>query len=120
MMRNHSFLAIVTKNVSEELLRKINKIEGIKSYLYKKEFKPQVIPKDSYVFIGDNWYLVYYNGNISYTILDFDNDAKREFEIVKNIINSSKNDIKKLSSDKINSIVYPVKKFYLTKGIMHK
>ena len=72
--------------------QKINEILAIKSFFDKTTFNPIEIPKDSITFIGDNWYIIYYNGVIiNYCILEFDNNAKKEFNATKITIEQYKN-----------------------------
>ena len=75
---------IATNKPSIDVLNKINRIRGIYSYLNHSDFKCISLPKDTLVFVGDNWYIAYFNSNIvSSIILDFDQKAKLEYEITK-------------------------------------
>lgn len=79
--RNH-IMATDKPNIT--MFRKINKISGIKAYLDNEEFALIKIPEKSVVFTGDNWFIIFQNGNIiSSCVLDFDKKAKIEYAIAK-------------------------------------
>jgi len=98
---------IITDNPSVGLCKKINNIEAIKSYLTPDDFTFVEIPESSVVFIGDNWYIIYNNGEIVKScLLDDDSKAKIEFEATKQILeqymlndNQSQLDIKQLTKN---------------------
>jgi len=78
---------------------KVNKIRAIYAYLKKKEFISIEIPADSITFIGDKWYMIFNSGYvISSCILEFDDKAKEEFEVVRESIqqNLSNSQIKRI------------------------
>ena len=67
---------------------KVNRIKAINSYLTKTDFVSVKISDNSNVFIGDNWYIIYCDGRIiDSCVLSFDDDAKKEFEIIKKMLN---------------------------------
>lgn len=83
--RNH---IMATEKPDITIFKKINKINGIKSYLDDEKFEMILIPEESAVFTGDNWYIIFQNGSIiSSCVLDFDKKAKIEFEVTRATIN---------------------------------
>ncbi len=83
--RNH---IMATDQPDITIFRKINKINGIKSYIDAEEFKMVLIPEESTVFTGDNWYIIFQNGKIiSSCVLCFDKKAIREYELTKKELN---------------------------------
>ena len=81
---------ILIDNPNPEIIDKINRIKGIDSYLNNYYFKSALIPQDSIVFIGDNWYIVYSKGNIiDECLLEYDKSASIEYEAAKRILESS-------------------------------
>lgn len=90
---------IVTDKPDMNIYQKINKIRAIESFFNESEFVPANITETSISFVGDNWYIVYDNGNIiSSCLLDFDSKAKIEFEATKQTISQYSN----LNSQQIN------------------
>lgn len=82
--RNH---IIATNKSDVTIYAKVNKINGIKSYLDSQKFKSVLIPEGATVFTGDNWYIIYYDGNITNScVLDFDKKAVVEFEEAKKVL----------------------------------
>lgn len=78
---------IVTTSSDSFIISKLNKINGIKSYLYDECYSPVEIPENATIFIGDNWYIVFNGQQItSSLVLDFDQKAKIEFESTKKIL----------------------------------
>ncbi len=78
---------IVTTEINSQIFEKINKINGMKSFFEYSKFESVDIPKYSTVFMGDNWYIVFKDGNIiSSFVLDFDHKAKVEFSVTKDAI----------------------------------
>ncbi len=78
---------IITDKITEEIVEKINMIEAIKSYEEKFEYRYITIPKDSIVFIGDNWYIIFNKGKIiKCSVQEFDESAKKECSAAKEII----------------------------------
>lgn len=78
---------IVSNNINNEIIRKINKIRTIYNYYHENNIFLNInIDDDMIVIIGDNWYLIFKDKIVDYCIQDFDNNALREFEIVKNIL----------------------------------
>ena len=96
---------IVTNIISNDIVRKINKIRAIYSY-YHDDFNyyDTYIPTDSIVVVGDNWYLIYKGNLIDYCIQDFDDVAKREFEVVNESL---------LEYVKDNLVIEKIKKLYI-------
>jgi len=79
---------IVTNEQNQQIINKINKINGIKSFFDETEFKQIDIPKSSIILVGDNWYIVVNDGNIvSSCVQDFDNKAQIEFKVAKETLN---------------------------------
>lgn len=82
---------IVTNQIDESIMRKIDKIRGIKLYLEEKECELIEIPKQSVILTGDNWYIIYNNGEIvDFCVLDFDKKAKIEFKATSIILKEKK------------------------------
>lgn len=78
-------MATETPDIS--IINRINKINGINSYLNDTDFESVEIPKGSTIFIGDNWYIAHNNGVIIQScVLDFDKKAVIEFEVTKKAI----------------------------------
>ena len=103
--RKRNSITITNKHDSETI-RKVNKIKGIHSYHYNSDFSTANIPKGAYVFMGDNWYIVYDNQVIDSCYLEFDKNAKKEYEATVEILkecnvqketDSDGMDIKKIS-----------------------
>lgn len=79
---------IVTNKIDINVCQKINKIKAIDAFFRETEYDVEEIPATSTVFIGDNWYIIYNNGDIvSSCLLVFDSKAKIEFEATKQVIN---------------------------------
>lgn len=90
---------IVTEKPDANVVNKINKINAINSYNNTTDFESISIPKGAITFVGDNWYIVFGNGNIiSSCLLDFDSKAKIEFEATKQTISQYSN----VNSQQIN------------------
>ena len=98
---------VVTNQIDIDVYQKINKISAINSYYNKTTFTLINIPKNSIVFTGDNWYIIYNNCKITnYCILDFDENALIEFKTTLEIINKYKLDnIKKINLEQIENDV---------------
>ena len=80
---------IITNVVDEKIINKVNKIKGIYSYLNNTKFEGLKTSKGPIVFLGDNWYIVFYAGKIiDSCILDFDNNAVLEYEQTKNTLSN--------------------------------
>ena len=80
---------IVSKEVNHHIINKINKIKAISCFFTKSDFKMISEIDDSLVLVGDNWFIIYKNGIIiNSCLLDFDEDAKREFNCIKKILDS--------------------------------
>lgn len=78
---------IVSKNVSEDLLKKINKIKALKMDYSKKKFFPQKNVDNYLLFIGDNWFIIFDGINIvDSCLLSFDLDAKKEYDACMKVI----------------------------------
>ena len=78
---------IVTDGSNEVALRKINKINGIHTFFEEEEFEAVEIPDTSIVLTGDNWYIIYNNGEIiNSCLLEFDAKAETEFRASKEIL----------------------------------
>ncbi|MGN1269208.1 MAG: hypothetical protein ACI4U0_06960 [Candidatus Aphodocola sp.] len=76
-----------TENPDISIINRINKINGINSYLNDTDFESIEIPKGTTIFIGDNWYIAHNSGVIIQScVLDFDKKAVIEFEITKKAI----------------------------------
>ncbi len=79
---------IVTTSHDLSIINKLNKINGVKSYLSDSCYHSVEIPENATIFTGDNWYIVFDGQQItSSSILDFDEKAKVEFEAAKTTIN---------------------------------
>lgn len=75
---------IIATEQDPQILRKINKINGIKAFFECKDFKTVEVPEYSTIFTGDNWYIIFNGGNIiSSCVLDFDRKAQIEFNLIK-------------------------------------
>lgn len=82
---------INTNKIDEKLIHKINKIKGIKAYLNNQEFEAINIKTESIVITGDNWYIIYNDNNIiDSCLLEFDNDAKKEYEAIITVLQENK------------------------------
>ena len=78
---------ISTDIIDQNVIDRINRINGIYSYLSGEDYVPIDIPKGSVVCIGDNWYIVSLNGEISsQVVLDFDARAVVEYVATSNVI----------------------------------
>lgn len=87
---------IVTNDIDENIIKKINKINGIYSYYDLSPYMNVKDYKDSTVFVGDNWYIIYNDGIVNSCVLSFDKKAVREYEFVKKMLEEQKkNDNKK-------------------------
>ena len=76
---------VISNVVDNNIIYKVNKIKGIYSYLDNIQFESTKIPLGSTVFLGDNWYIIIYEGKIiDHCVLDFDNNAVLEYETIKN------------------------------------
>lgn len=79
---------IVTASHDPFIINKLNKINGVKSYLYNGYYNSVEIPENATIFTGDNWYIVFDGQQItSSSVLDFDQKAKIEFEAARTTIN---------------------------------
>ncbi len=102
---------IVASAKNKNVMDKVNKINGINSYLNNKEYKNVKIDENSIIFTADNWYIIFDGEKIiDGKVLDFDEKAKIEFKIIKNIIDefftrqeSREKNIKILRKNKPNS-----------------
>ena len=75
---------IATDKPNLDVINKVNRINGIYSYLNNIEFEPITISTETVLFTGDNWYIAYSNGAInSSRVLDFDRKAQIEYEATK-------------------------------------
>ena len=96
---------IVTYNISNEIIRKINKIRTIYTYYHKDiKYTDVIINNNDLVIIGDNWYLIYNDNIIDYCIQDFDEVAQYEFNEISKLLLEYKdeNQLKEiLSSNKL-------------------
>ena len=73
---------IVTTKIDDSVLNKINKIEATYSYLYSTPYTGIPLCKDSMIFTGDNWYIVYNKSTKEITkwrLMCYDEEAKVEF-----------------------------------------
>ena len=78
---------IATENPDASIINKINKINGIHSYIDETDFDNVVIPQGTIIFIGDNWYIAHNNGAIIKScVLGFDKKAVIEYEVTKKAI----------------------------------
>ena len=85
---------IATTNIDSNIIRKIKKIAGIYSYFNDIEYKEISIPEGSTVFVGDNWYCVYADGQVVEScVLDCDEKAKREFGLVQESLENLTNEM---------------------------
>ena len=75
---------IETKSPDINIINKMNKINGIYSELNNRDLESIIIPKDSTILIGDNWYITHNNGIIIQScVLDFDKKAVEEYETAR-------------------------------------
>ena len=80
---------IVIDNPNVDIINKINSIKGIYSYLNSTDYSDISLPMDSIIFIGDNWFIAYYKGEIiDSCVLATDKDACIEYEAAKKILES--------------------------------
>lgn len=95
---------VISNKVDESIIKKVNKIKAISAYLLKKDFQVVKNLQNTIAFIGDNWFILFRNGNIiDSCLLDFDEEAKKEFSVVQNFIEYNK--IKEeLSSEVIETL----------------
>lgn len=71
---------------------KLNKIKAMKSYFYDVPFLSVIIPLDSTIFLGDNWYVVSKDGIIiDKCLLDYDEKAFIEYNTIIEIIENNFN-----------------------------
>ena len=93
---------VVTTDVDEKIISKINKINALYCYFNNKIFEYVKVPSGFKIYLGDNWYIICDNGFIVDSIvLDFDKNAILEYEEVKNNIlcsySNEKEKIKRLT-----------------------
>ena len=70
---------VISNKVDESIIKKVNKIKAISAYLLKKDFQVVKNLQNTIAFIGDNWFILFRNGNIiDSCLLDFDEEAKKE------------------------------------------
>ena len=82
---------IITDMSNVDALNKINRINGIYSYLNNCKFEGISIPNETLLFVGDNWYIAYLNGDIKKSlVLDFDKKAQIEYEATKRVLEEYK------------------------------
>lgn len=75
---------IVTASHDPFIINKLNKINGVKSYLYNSYYNSVEIPENATIFTGDNWYIIFDGQQItSDSVLDFDKKAQIEYEATK-------------------------------------
>ena len=78
---------IATENPDVNIINKINKINGIYSYINKTDFEGTTLPQGTVTFLGDNWYVAYNNGDIFEScVLNFDKKAIIEYETTKKVL----------------------------------
>ena len=78
---------VVTDTVDKSLEIKINRIRFMKAYSESRSGEYILIPTDSIICIGDNWYIIVNNNTIySSCVLDYDSNAVLEYEATKKVI----------------------------------
>lgn len=85
---------IVVSKYNEELKQKIDRINAINEYLEEVNINKVDIPNDSYIFNGDNWYIVLNNNKdsiIDSCVIEKDLVSKIEYEEVLKKIEKSIN-----------------------------
>ena len=101
---------VATKDITRDVHNKLNSICGINAYLSNEEYESAVIPENSLVLYGDNWFIVYNNGElVDFCLLEFDKKAQREFNIAEEVLNNISKDKKNISTDEIISkLIVPI------------
>lgn len=80
---------IVTCDVAENIVKKINKINAINSHFNDGTFESVKIPKGSIIIMGDDWYIIHYNGKVFKScLLEFDERAVIEYKSAMEVIHS--------------------------------
>jgi len=79
---------IVTNNITAEIYQKINRINAIYSLFNSIKFAFVEIPKDSTVYVGDNWYAIFCGSHfMDSKVLAHDEKAKKEYKSMLKMIN---------------------------------
>lgn len=90
--RKRNKIQVITK-IDFETIRRVNKIKFTYDYYhYKKDFNTINIEENSIVIIGDNWYIIYNNGNIIDCVIDYDSFARKEHKQIKSLLLEYKNE----------------------------
>ncbi len=108
--RKRNKIMVSIGNNDDKVIEKIKRISGIGTFYGNAlEFE---ITKEAVCCVGDNWYIIYNNGEIaaSYCLLD-DVIAKIEYEAVLEVLEENKNNSQNI--DKINE---HVKKLVINNG----
>ena len=75
---------IVTDKITADIITKVNRINGLYSYLNHQPYHAFIIPEGATIFLGDNWFIAYQDGKIlTTTILDFDKRASMEYSAAR-------------------------------------
>lgn len=78
---------VATNEFDEQLYQRLNKIAAIEANFNEKDFIPVDLPEKGTVFIGDNWFIIYdENKIIDYCLLEFDDNAKVEFDLTEKFL----------------------------------
>lgn len=81
---------IVTSDITEPIIKKINQITAINCHHQKTKFNLVDIPSNSLVVLGDNWYLIYNSKKIlSSCVLTCDPKANIEYETTIKILKNN-------------------------------
>lgn len=90
--RKRGDISIFLKNDSL-LVKRLNKLKAIQAYYKKDKFQAVVIPAGAMTFMGDNWFIIWYQGEIvDCCLLEEDNAAKMEFRSVLEVIQNNSSD----------------------------
>ncbi len=74
---------VISDFVDEGVLKKVNRILGLHAYLNDTEVQRLCIPSGASVMMGDHWFIIYQEDILYSCVLEFDEEAKKEFDFAK-------------------------------------
>ena len=97
---------LVTHNVNETILMKINKIVSIYNYSHNMPFTKIDIPPSSIVIIGDNWFIIFNHEKIlnSY-VLENDIYAKEEYTSIYMVLSSMLPTLSNIDTEQLSKVL---------------
>lgn len=100
---------LLTGNITKDIIQKLNRVKAIYSYLNAKRYESVFILENEIACIGDNWYLLYKDGEIvDSCVLESDRKAKEEFEFVSAQLRSGLYQVKEgVLTEKIGDVFCP-------------